>query len=305
MLVRKKDWRIGILGGSDAAAIMNVSPWKTQLDVYNSVLGLTANEDKPWLKAGREAESSVLRQYESYSDAKIEAEDVKISHGKHPFLVGHLDGVTGRGTIYVEAKTTRQSVEEWKGVIPLQYKCQVAFYRALGGEGVQCVDIPVWHSFYDPKETIKKFQVYTYWKDEGFERLLIDSMVNFYANHIVKKIPPNPRTLGDIKKCYSISTPGESLMVDAKTQNALFRMETLNEEIKKREKETEELKFQVQVFMGSVERLENEAGKTLATFKSSQRTSLDEKKIKEELPEVFNKYSKTTNLRTFKIVGNK
>lgn len=140
----REDWleeRKKGIGGSDAATILGLNPYKTTIELWEEKTGRREApdiSDKPYVKYGTQAED-LLRQlfaldYPQY--IVTHEENTIIKHPEHPFLFASLDGklldvATGKEGI-LEIKTTNilQSTqkEKWKDKIPDNYYCQVLHY---------------------------------------------------------------------------------------------------------------------------------------------------------------------------------
>lgn len=134
------------IGGSDAATILGLNPYKTNMQLWEEKTGRRQAEDiseKEYVKYGTNAED-LLRELFKLDYPKYEVkhdEYTIIKHPKYPFLFASLDGIlidkeTGEMGI-LEIKTTNilQSMqkEKWKEKIPDNYYCQVLHYLNVTG----------------------------------------------------------------------------------------------------------------------------------------------------------------------------
>ena len=132
------------IGGSDAATILGLNPYKTNMQLWEEKTGRRQAEDiseKEYVKYGTNAED-LLRELFKLDYPKYEVkhdENTIIKHPKYPFLFASLDGTlidieTGEMGI-LEIKTTNilQSMqkEKWKEKIPDNYYCQVLWYMGV------------------------------------------------------------------------------------------------------------------------------------------------------------------------------
>lgn len=134
------------IGGSDAAAILGISPFKTNVDLWLEKTGQKepddiSNEEK--VKYGHDAEDSIRKlfildhpEYELFHN-----EFMILRSNKYPFLQASLDGelteiATGRKGIY-EGKTTeimnKRMLNEWNGQVPIYYYVQCLQYLIVTG----------------------------------------------------------------------------------------------------------------------------------------------------------------------------
>lgn len=135
------------IGGSDAAAILGLSPYKTNVELWEEKVGLRDPEDisdEDYVKYGKEAESHLVALFAlDYPEYKVwtDSDYQMILHPEYPFLFATLDGHlmerrTGRKGI-LEIKTSLilngSQREKWKDCIPDQYFCQVLHYLLVTG----------------------------------------------------------------------------------------------------------------------------------------------------------------------------
>lgn len=134
------------IGGSDAAAILGISPFKTNVDLWLEKTGQKepddiSNEEK--VKYGHDAEDPLRTlfmldhpEYELFHD-----EHMILQNTKYPFMQASLDGelteiATGRKGIY-EGKTTeimnKRMLNEWNGQVPIYYYVQCLQYLIVTG----------------------------------------------------------------------------------------------------------------------------------------------------------------------------
>jgi putative phage-type endonuclease len=143
----REDWlknRMSYIGGSDAAAVIGLNPYKSNLELWNEKTGRIIPPDisgNPCVRYGSEAEE-YLRALFALDFPQYEVqymENNSYTNDKYPFAAASLDGVliereTGRKGI-LEIKTTNilQSMqkEKWNDRIPDNYFCQVLWYLGV------------------------------------------------------------------------------------------------------------------------------------------------------------------------------
>lgn len=137
--------RKNYIGGSDAAAVLGLNPYKSNLELWQEKTGIVTPEDiseKPYVKYGHAAES-YLRELFALDFPEYEvgyAENNLWLNDAFPFAHASLDGwltdQDGRKGI-LEIKTTNilQSMqkEKWDHRIPDNYFCQCCHYMAVTG----------------------------------------------------------------------------------------------------------------------------------------------------------------------------
>ena len=146
------------LGASDAAALLGLSPWKTNVQLWEEKCGLVIPEDigdKPYVRYGNDAEP-LLRSFFAldHPEYRVSFTPYKIiKHQDLPFITctpdGELTDADGRQG-GLEIKTTEimspGQWAHWKGRIPDQYYAQVIWQMiATGWEFVWLKAQIKWH----------------------------------------------------------------------------------------------------------------------------------------------------------------
>ena len=143
-----KEWlkhRQSRIGGSDAAAVIGLNPYKSNLQLWQEKTGKVQAEDisdKPYVKYGTDAEAHLRELFRmDFPEYKVIYEAGNMwTNDKYPFAHASLDGwlidPEGRNGI-LEIKTTNimragQSAL-WKGRIPDNYYIQLLHYLMVTG----------------------------------------------------------------------------------------------------------------------------------------------------------------------------
>lgn len=144
----EEDWlngRTNGIGGSDAAAIVGMNPYKTNIELFEEKIGRSMPEDisdKPCVIYGKKAEEHIRELFKlDYPEYQVEHHEFRILQSiPYPFMQASLDGELtdqdGRKGI-LEIKTTNilQSMqrEKWQERIPDNYYLQVLHYLLVTG----------------------------------------------------------------------------------------------------------------------------------------------------------------------------
>lgn len=139
------------LGGSDAAAIVGVSTWKTANDLWLEKTGQKEPEDisnDPFVQQGHRMEHAIRELYKSYHP------DYKVKHNPYhllyqsdrPWLFATLDGeivLPDKRKGILECKTntpqSKQDWEKWNCQIPRAYEIQL--YHQMLATGYDFADL--------------------------------------------------------------------------------------------------------------------------------------------------------------------
>ena len=135
------------IGASEAASVLGMSKWKSNLELWEEKVGLRQPEDigdKPYVKYGHDAEPH-LRALFALDHPELKTELVSpfkiVRNDEHPFIFATPDGEleerdTGRKG-GLEIKTTEilnpGQWANWKDQIPQQYYCQVCHQMLATG----------------------------------------------------------------------------------------------------------------------------------------------------------------------------
>lgn len=133
--------RAKFIGGSDAACILGLNPYKSNLDLYREKKGLVAPPDLSGNAAvayGTFAEEHIraLFRLDHPEYSLVYVENNSWHNSKYPFAAASLDGwlieyETKRKGIW-ECKTaiitSKAQAEKWDGRIPDNYYCQLLHY---------------------------------------------------------------------------------------------------------------------------------------------------------------------------------
>lgn len=191
------------IGGSDAAVILGLNPYKNNIRLWEEKTGRVQAEDisdKPYVKYGTQAEEYLRElfkldfpQYEVSHD-----ENTIIKHPKYPFLFASLDGQladkeTGELGI-LEIKTTNilQSMqkEKWKEKIPDNYFCQVLHYLNVTGYSFAILKAQLKYDFDgDIKLETRHYKINRCDFEEDIKELE-KAEVEFWTKYVEKDIQP-------------------------------------------------------------------------------------------------------------------
>jgi hypothetical protein len=223
----------------------------------------------------------------------------------------------------VEVKTTKR-VEDWKGVDgkpepPIYYKLQASLYAYLLGFD----DVVMTCSFLQDKDyanpeafvpSVDNTVVIEFKVSEAFptfKETYVEPAMRFWRENVLTGISPtfDERKDADILKVLrkNVVEPGDKdiakLIAEAdKLQESIDKAEAKLDEKKKRLKEIDD---QVKKYMGTQfrdgdKKVEISGKKYTWTLSKSERNSLDSTALKKELPDVFGKYQKKTEVLTLK-----
>ena len=178
------------IGGSDVAAVMGISPWKSPLEVWLEKTGRADApdlSDKESVAMGTELESVVLDMYRRrHPDHAAQRVNAILTSTVRPWAQASLDGIVkdpelGWGVLEIK---TGSKESEWADGVPLHYLTQVTHYLSVTG-----------YAFADVAALIGDFGLhyheYRVMRDEEDLKAVVERVDEFWADYVEKdRMPP-------------------------------------------------------------------------------------------------------------------
>lgn len=291
------------IGGSDAAAILGISKWKTPLEVYlDKVLGTSEkDEDNQYIRWGNRLEPVIIAAFEEQTGLKCELEPNMLKHPEHEFMLANIDArIVGQNAI-LECKTAGQFMaKEWSieggDKLPESYMIQCAHYAEVCNVDKVYIAVLIGGS---------DFRIYHYDRDRKLGEAIIKAEHKFWHENVLKKVPPDPINRDDALKLYNTSIPGESKLATNEIQVLLNDLNRLRGLIKDFEIEYKRKSADIFNFMQTAEILESNSGDKLATWLTQTSNRFDSLAFRNDNPELYDKYIKQSQSRVFRLKGEK
>jgi putative phage-type endonuclease len=208
------------IGGSDAAAVLNLSPYKTPTELYMEKTGQVAPNDLSTnmaVRMGIRLEPIIREEFEAETGKKVICDESLFVHPEHKHVIAHVDGFIGHDAGF-EAKSVgaRSDNGQWGGpgtdLVPEHYLLQCQHYMAVTGRST-------WYLaafFLGRLEQV----VYVIHRDDDLISMMLDEYATFW-NCVEKRITPpldlgSPTALAFIRKVY----PGTNGATITLTQEA-------------------------------------------------------------------------------------
>lgn len=188
------------IGGSDAATILGLNPYKSNIELWEEKTGRKEAIDiseRQFVKYGTDMEP-ILRESFAIKHPEYEIlheENTIIKHHDYPFLFASLDGQlidkeTGEmGILEIKTSSILQSMqkEKWQDKIPDNYYCQILHY--LNVTGYSFVHLFAELTYSDDYQATKTYTI----KREDVEedlKLLQQKEIDFWKNYVEKDVRP-------------------------------------------------------------------------------------------------------------------
>lgn len=296
----KEDWlkhRQAGIGGSDASCIAGLNPWKSAIQLYMDKKEENPKEIKSLrMELGNRLEGLVAELFTEETGLKVRNVNGILKNDKYPFALANIDRAIVGEKAFLECKTTNSyALKEWEEGIPPHYEIQCLHYMAITG-ATHCYIAAlignsdfIWHKIERDEETIE---------------YLMQIEKEFWEENIEKDIVPLPDGSDAyseyLKEKYKKSNGQEIELHFLKNgTEKILRHDEIVANIKELEVEKKSIEQEIQLHME-----ENEVAKIgdrKITWKTSSRNTIDSKKLKSEIPEIAEQFTKTSTSRTFKI----
>ena len=290
----KEEWlrcRKQGLGGSDAGAVCGLNPYRTAIQVYQDK---TTDEiediDNEAMRQGREFEDYVARRFMEATGKKVRKANFMYYDEEHPFMLADVDRMIVGENAGLECTTASPYMaEKWAdGKIPLSYQIQCLHYMSVCKADAWYIAVLIYG---------REFKYYKIERDEEMLADLIQIEKDFWENHVLKKVLPKPDgpELADSVIAEYFKKSREETVALTGFDEKLNRRQELSEMIESMGTEKRQIEQELKLFMGEAELAES--GQYRISWKPVSSQRLDEKRLKEERPEVYEKYRKTTQYR--------
>jgi putative phage-type endonuclease len=287
----ESDWyqarRRGI-GGSDIAAIMGLSRYKTPLQVYQEKIGEAGPIPDNWrMLVGRTLEPAIRQFYADATGHTVLVPESVITCPQYPFLLANLDGYTDEPRV-VEIKTAgngREWGEPGSSDIPTEYMCQVQHYMIV--TGYEVADVVASISNREPV-------IYTVEADRELQEMMVDEAAAFWEQ-VQKGIPPEPTTYAEAIQKYGNLAVRGGVEASKEIIQAVNRLKVVKESVKAMEAEEERLKGQIILALGDKGDTLLKDGKPRATYRISKGSArFDAEAFKVAHADLYQQFQKTS-----------
>lgn len=306
------DWharRYTGLGGSEMASVLGISQYKSCYELWQEKTGkiepFAGNNATYW---GAILEAVVAKEYAKKTGETVRVTTKHYRSKKYPWLVGNLDRLINSNeyhkTKILECKTCTddtakdsEGLKEWGSgnvyapgtrkvlktddCVPFNYLVQVQHYMFVTGYNE--VDLAV--LFLRTRE----FRIYTIKRNDDIIKSIIEKSAEFWYDVLTDTEPE--MTDADIVRKYDRKKPVEDpIECDDLLLSLLQDYKFISEKIKGDEDHRDRLKEKIKLIMGEHKNAVFN-GKVVATYGSpSEKKTVNAKRLKEEEPDIYEKY---------------
>lgn len=296
------------LGGSDIAAVMGISPWKSRVDVWTAKTAEAPPQERRkkvfhrgqrWEAVVAEMLTEELR-YRGHT-VEIIGSNQRFADPEHGMFAAEIDfevRIDGEPDITnVELKTVHPfATNKWgesdSDEMPVWYTAQ-----CMWGLGVAPGNRK--RSILGALFGADELRTYFVERDDVTIAGMRSQALDFWQKHVVPRVAPEPVSIADIAKLF----PKELkplLIATEDMQEAYLRLAAIKAEITAREKEWEHLEYRVKRFMRDAGGLLLPSGeKPVITWMERKQTAFDFEGLKAAHPDIYRKFQKSGTARPF------
>lgn len=286
------------IGGSDAAAIMGLNPWKSTIDVWLDKTGQYeekeekgTNEKTYW---GNVLEDVVAKEFSIRTGLKVRRKNAILQHKDYPFMLANVDRFIVGERAGLECKTTGQfAAKEWDNGIPVYYNLQVQHYMAVTGYPLWYVAVLIGG---------QEFRWYTVQRDEELIKELIQKEVEFWhmvENNIMPPLDGSEASSEILKKLYPQAEEGKQIDLPFDAFELIQKLDEITEKEKEITYQKDEIVNKLKEMLGDAE--QGQVHGRIVTWRNYATKRLDSKKLQKERPDIYQEYTKETFSRRFQV----
>ncbi|WP_323011282.1 lambda-exonuclease family protein [Castellaniella sp.] len=295
------------IGGSDAAAAVGLSPYKSPLELWLEKTNRDATLPKPdpqdttepvyW---GTLLEPIVAAAYTQQTGRKVRKVNAVLQHPQYPWMLANLDRevISNSAVQILECKTTGEyGARLWREGVPEYVQLQVQHQLAVTGK--RAADVAVLLCG-------QRLDVYRIERDDELIGRLIQLEAQFW-DYVVRDIPPPADGSVSADRALRCLYPGHGGAVDFsddRTLSATFAdLVMMQADLKDREAHAEKMKQTLLQAMGNAESAQFETGR-ISFKRSKDATSLDVERLLLDYPDLAVQYARTRpGSRRFRVLA--
>ncbi len=286
------------IGGSDAAAAIGVSRWKSPLQLYLEKSGEIeqpkTGEAAYW---GNVLEAVVADEFTKRTGKKVQRVNRILIHPEYQYMIANIDRrVVGENAI-LECKTTGAwSAKDWEGdEIPTEYIIQVMHYLAVTGAEKAYFAVLIGGNRFEWKEIER---------DEELIEMMIAKESEFWRCVETQTPPPISESKaelhGDImNRLYPNANAGQSVELPPQYSDIIEQLTDVKARIKELEVSQDYLENQIKDAMKDAERAS--VGRFTIKWANVTTKRFDTKLFEKTNPDLYSQYVKESSSRRFTV----
>ena len=184
----QEEWeasRMNSIGGSDAATVLGLNPWKSPYSLWAEKSGAVKPEDvsrKEAVRLGHVLEPYVAQRFSEETGKKVRRENYILKNEDYPWAHANVDRMVIGERAGLECKTTSElNLKKFRdGEYPANYYCQCMHYMAVTGYEKWYLAVLIGH---------REFRVFEIPRNEEEIAALMEAEQRFWG-YVESKTPP-------------------------------------------------------------------------------------------------------------------
>ena len=280
------------IGGSDIAAVMGMSRWKTPLKLWLEKTGECEPVDLSKVEAvqlGSELEEFVAQKFSKETGKQVRKQSKMYVHKDYPFMIAHVDRlITGTDEI-LECKTCgSHKKDEWEDEsIPQEYVLQVIWYLGITGKKKAYIAVLIGGQSFK-------------YKMIEFDKELFETMVDMakdFWNCVQTKTPPALTPDDNTLLSEIFAKPNEEIIENQDIEEKVTKLQQVKDDISTLETEQKMLEAEIKNVIG--DHFGVVTNKFKVTWPKYEKTSVNTNLLKTD--GLYDKYSQKTSYRKLNV----
>lgn len=305
--------RMAGIGGSDVAAILGVSPYKSPYMLWLNKTGREESKSSQSEAAhfGNMLEEVVAKEFQRRNGLKVQRVNKQLTVPNEPWVIGNIDRAVINPKIsgnvrfkdgalttdmILECKTASEYMsslfgEEGTDLVPDYYLTQCMWYLFITGAKICFLAVLIGGN---------KYRQYRIERDDELIDSIFKQAKSFWVHNVLADNPPEATTFDDVNHRWSKHIVGKQVEADSKILAFSKELVRVKATIKKLEEHSDEIQLEIVKTMQDAESLTS-SGVQICTYKAQTTKRFNAKALKESDAETHEKFTYETTSRTFRI----
>lgn len=289
-------WRKRGIGGSDVSCLLGINKWKSEIELWMDKTNQTneSAEENEAMQWGNIMEPIIRNHFAEVMNKPVVEVKAMLQHPDYPYMLADVDGLTvddaGNPAI-LEIKTASEyKRSEWEDDIPTYYQTQVQHYLCVTSVAKAYVAVLIGGN---------SFKVYEVDADMEIQSMLIALEQEFWnkvQNMIRPEMDGSDAAKDLLDNIYRGGIAEQIILPEEAIEYVEQYIEACAEEDNAKAKK-QEASNRIKEIMGDYDKAK--CLNHTISWKSVSSERLDTKALKEEQPELYQKYVKTSKSRRF------
>lgn len=292
------------IGGSDIAAIMGLSQFKTAMDVYQAKISPNVEQQTAeHLYWGHALEAPICNRFSEETGYPIFRQPEIRQHPQHEWAIANADALildkeTDEPIGILEIKTSSAfkskawNVDGDAESIPVEYFAQVQWYLEIFDLEMAYLAVLIGGN---------QYRHYPIKRDREIAANLIKQGRIFWQNHVLAQVPPPPTNAAEVAQ-YFPQDNGETAQADTETLIAYNALILAKQELAEKQSQVTELENQLKIKIGQAQQM-NDGERKLFTWKTQTSRRFDGKAFQAAHPELYKQFLSQTQTRVLRVAG--